>query len=107
MVTNVETDANAVTNLKAVIEGEVVGLTEPEILAFSFVRFSVRQHIPLRRKISNADANVDFAKVKFSLLIVIVVQIADVPADVASVKGETCVNIVLVGINVASPVVNI
>ena len=59
MMTDVEPYPNTITELKAIIQGQIISFPKTEVLARGFVGFGVRQHIVLSAKVSDAYANVD------------------------------------------------
>ena len=58
-------------------------------------------------KVSDAYANVDFTKIEFGFLIIVVVEITDVPANISGVERKASIYVVLIGINIARAVIDI
>mgnify|MGYP005640993045 CR=1 FL=1 len=100
VISHVKTNAYAIADFKAVICRDVVSAPRVKVLPWAFISLCVGEYPEAPTKPTESNFGVDLAEVKFCFLVVVVVQVTDIPADPPCLKRETCIEVVFVGVNI-------
>ena len=107
MIAKVQAHVYAIAHGEAIVKGTIECLAKAKVLIRAFVSFGIGKDVQRGTESADTYRAVHFTKVKLCFFVVVVIQVAKVPADIAGVEGEARIDVMLIRVHIAGAVVDV